>query len=50
MTAIERKLLVTGKECEVFGNSMGYDDVIAWVVVVLSLIERETGVCEHGVL
>ena len=50
LTAIECKLLVTGKECEVLGDSVGNDNMVAGVVVVLSLVERETGVSEHGSL
>ena len=41
LTAIECKLLVTGKECEVFGDGVGNDNVVAGVVMVLSLVERE---------
>lgn len=50
LTAIECKLLVTGKECEVLGDGVGNDNMVAGVVVVLSLVERETGVSEHGSL
>lgn len=42
MTAIECKLLVTEKECEVLGDGVGNDNMVAGVVVVLSLVERET--------
>ena len=50
MTAIECKLLVTLKEREVLGDGVGNENVVAGVVVVLSLVEREMGVSEHGPL
>ena len=50
MTAIECKLLVTLKEREVLGDGVGNENVVAGVVVVLSRVEREMGVSEHGSL
>jgi len=50
LTAIESKLLVAGKKRHVLGDGMGNNDVVAGVVVVHRLVERETGVSEHGTL
>ena len=50
LTAIECKLLVTLKEREVLGDGVGNENVVAGVVVVLSLVEREMGVSELGSL
>ena len=32
------------------GDGMGNDNVVAGVAMVLRLVERETGVSEHGTL
>ena len=38
LIAVEWKLLVAGKECDMLGDGMGNDDVVAGVSVVLLLV------------
>ena len=38
LTAIESKLMVTGKECQMLGDGVRNDDVVAGVAVVHSLV------------
>lgn len=44
LTTIECKLLVAGKKREVLGDGVGNDDVVAGVMVVLSLVECKAGI------
>ena len=50
LTAIESKLMVTGKECQMLGDGMRNDDVVAGVAVIHSLVERKSGIGEYRVL
>ena len=46
LVAVVPEAGVAGKECDMLGDGMGYDDVVAGVAMVLSLVELQVGVGE----